>query len=201
MSIKRTLVSQGAILKYAGSDSEGVCLTLCRRWIKAQMTDAWVSEETVYALTAQNILQDVLAEQAVAGKMKDHDVEGLQHSISAQRTGGGLRKFAGLRTREDVITHVLATNGAYIYVAKEKNGGGHAFAFDSRHQNRLIFFDPNQGEWEIADESQARVLNWWKEFWDASGTNGGGNVIRGKIDYKTSFHNGQRELWKYDIPP
>lgn len=201
MPITRTKVDQSMVIKHAGSKSKGVCLTLCRRWVKAKMDGTWAKNETVYDLSAADVMNDVLAEQKSAGTMADKNIEGLSNTVSAKRTGGGLRKFKGLRKREDVINHVLAVPGAFIYVATEKGGGGHAFAFDTRDRQDIVFFDPNQGEWNIDNESSANILQWWKEFWDASGKSTlGQSINHGEIDYKKAFTSGDRELWLYDVP-
>src|SRR6202043_2487544 len=103
------------LLKQFGSDSNGVCLTLCRRLVKRQLTGAWQENSTVYDISDPDEVGQILETQAKQGKLKDVGVEGLLDSVSNKRTGGGaLKKFEGLRTRQDVINHVWNVPGVYI---------------------------------------------------------------------------------------
>lgn len=99
----------------------------------------------------------------------------------------------------DVINHVLAVGGVFIYGATSARGGGHAFAFDMRGRAMRRFFDPNQGEWRFDDASDDEIRAWWKRFWDATRIMGDSTV--GTIDYKSDFHHGKRVLWEYKVAP
>lgn len=191
---------QGTVLGASGIDVNGVCLELTRRWVKAQLTGAWRPGDTIYDWMDMTTgeLGVVLKSQAERGKLRDMAVEDLAHVSSARRTGGGcFTTFKGLRTRQDVINHVLGTPGVYIYAATAKAGGGHAFSFDTRDVARIAFFDPNQGEFVFTNETTAGMKGWWGRFWDASGA----DEHDGNRNYKTAFHKGVRELFKYDVPP
>lgn len=200
MTIKKHQFEQGAALYEADVDVDGICMELTRRWVKAQLTGAWQAGQTIYEWTdiSAGTLSDVLQKQAQRGKLRDVAVEGLSHVSGPRRTGGGtFSKFEGLRTREDVINHVMSVKGVYIYAATSEHGKGHAFAFDTRDSNQVAFFDPNQGEFVFTNEALASIRDWWKRFWDASGEAGSD----GNRNYKKAFHKGLRELFKYDVPP
>lgn len=198
MSIKKHIFKQGAVLDVTKAGVNGVCLELTRRWVKAQLTDSWRAGETIYDWTdvSTGELAKVLKNQKDRGKLRDVAVEGLDNDVGAQRTLSRHAKFDGLRTREDVINHVLAVGGVYIYAATAMFGAGHAFSFDTRNLNDIRFFDPNQGEFIFSGESADNMRTWWSEFWDASEAESTG----GGINYKKHFHWGVRQLIRYQVP-
>jgi len=202
MSIVRHKINQGAAIRAANSDALGVCLQACRQWVNAKLTNNWELGETVYTFFQEENIGDLISKHQRRNKFADREVNGLDNHVSARRSGGGcFSRFSGLRSRDDVINHVLTVKGVFIYVATERNGGGHAFAFDSQTNNELVFFDPNQGEWKFDDESVNSIKTWWREFWDASGsTPTGKDQTHGTVNYKGAFTKGDRELWQYKVP-
>ncbi|MEI6485154.1 MAG: YopT-type cysteine protease domain-containing protein [Sphingomonadales bacterium] len=189
--IEKTLVSQGSILTIAGSDAPGVCLEACRMWVKSVLTNNWKYSDTVYEILDAKTIMNVLEVHQTRRTINDKTMEGYDIMVTSRQGGKGLRKFTGLRTREDVINTVLSVPGVYIYCATGKKAGGHAFAFNSSSNSLTAFFDPNQGEWQFTGESNDAVRTWWSDFWEAKGD--------GKLNYKNEFHKGERELWKVDI--
>ncbi len=196
MAIARTPFKQNNILIGAGVVMGGICLELSRRWIRAKLSNQWVRADTIYTLSDGGELRDAIAGQRAGGTMADVGTRPLDHVNSNSRTPGGCcGGFQGLRSRADVINHVITIPGAYIFAATGKNSGGHAFAFDTTDVNSIAFLDPNQGEWVFTNESHDNMRTWWDKFWEGSGGADGG------IDYKKQFHNGDRELYKYTVSP
>ena len=193
MTITRKVIDQGAMLKFAGLDAAGVCLEACRRWVKAAINGRLIPGDTVYDIMDQGGLSELLRSHQGRNNLSEKGIEGLDVDVT-RRTGGGVTKFKGLRTREDIINFVMATPGVYIYNATSKNGGGHAFAFNTVNPKLRLFFDPNLGEWEFEDESDAAMRTWWNDFW--AGTPA---FFNGKQSYKDAFHKGSRELWRYNV--
>jgi hypothetical protein len=199
MTIATFKYSQGSALGASGIESEGVCLELCRRWVKAKLSNGWKEGDTIYEWTDKS-LPDVVKKHEEAGTLKDREITGLNNETAARRSGGGLLKaFQGLRSRADVIKTVLELHGVFIYCAigKGKDASGHAFAFDTRNPKSVSFFDPNQGEWVFTNEESDNIKTWWWKFWEGSGGLG-----HGQMNYKSEFHKGDtRWLERYTISP
>lgn len=198
MPIEMYKFKQSSLLLHVNTDQGGLCLELTRRWVKAQLTAQWEAGETIWNWTApdRKDLQDITKNQEERGTGADLGIEKFERVTSARRTGGIVSKFKGLRTREDVINHVISTPGVYIYVVSA-GSAAHAFAFDTRDKDEIAFFDPNQGEYIFSNETLADMRGWWSRFWDNSGM----DKTDGKLDYKTPYNRGTRHLFKYNVPP
>jgi len=193
MSVTRNPIDQAGILKMGGYDAAGVCLEACRRWVKAALEDRFQAGDTVYDIMNPGTLGELLTAHKKRNNKTEKGMEGFDLSVTA-RTGGGLAKFKGLRTREAVIDHVLTVPGVYIYVVDKPKGGGHAFGFNTVDRAKVIFFDPNLGEWLFEGESDAAMKTFWGDFWG-----GKASYFVGKESYKDAYHKGGRELWRYSV--
>ncbi|MCU9947736.1 YopT-type cysteine protease domain-containing protein [Pseudomonas sp. PDM13] len=183
MSIERTKVSQSSALKITENDAQGVCLEACRRWVKAALEGTLVPSETIYDIIGRDTIKELLKTHQTRNNKSEKSMEDFGLTVTKREGGGPFKKFTGLRTRQDVIDHVLTVPGAYIYVV-DSTDGGHAFAFSSIKKDQLLFMDPNLGEWLIVDESQPSIRSWWHDFWAV---------------YKSEYHKGGRELWQYKV--
>jgi hypothetical protein len=198
MPIKMCKFKQSSLLLHVKTDLGGLCLELTRRWVKAQLTAQWEAEETIlnWTVPGRTDLKDITKNQEERGTGADLDIEKFERVTSARRTGGIVSEFKGLRTRGDVINHVISTPGVYIYVVSA-GSAAHAFAFDTRDKDDIAFFDPNQGEYIFSDETPEDMCAWWGRFWDSSGM----DKTDGKLNYKKTFNRGTRHLFKYNVPP
>lgn len=211
MPTQVTIIKQGALLEtnsHGAIDAAGVCLELCRRWIKRIMAKDWVAEDTIYDLINNETIHDLYAAHKDTNTQKHMNIAELDENRDAVREDWNRTRwrYAGLRSRDDVINHVLNAPGCYIYVATGSgNTSGHAFGFDTSDKALVKFMDPNQGEWVIANESDNNIRAWWRGFWEADDNSplspaAGGNNTRGRIHYKRAFHHGGRTLWRYLTP-
>jgi len=194
MGLQKYPYSQGSAIKLYGLNAQGVCWELCRRWVAGRLAGTWKVGESIWDEDkGKASFVDLLAEHKQRSTFTEANksIAKLDHQTSRRRTMG-TRKFKGLRSRADVINYVCAVPGAYIFIMTGKGSSGHAMAFDSRGQEELYFFDPNQGEWAFSGDALGAIGQWWSKFWDAS-TDGDG-----AYDYKTAFHEGERELVRYD---
>lgn len=194
MSINRNPINQTGLLKQLGIDAAGVCLEACRRWVRAVLQGEFETGVTVYDIMEPKEMRGLLEAHRKRNNKGEKSMEGLTLTVTA-RTGGGFKKFKGLRTRQNVIDHVLSVPGAYIYVVDKPKGGGHAFAFNTIVRNNVLFFDPNLGEWSFDRENDTDMRSWWHNFWE-------GNMVEfsNLQSYKDAYHNGGRELWMYTTP-
>ena len=193
MTIERRRYEQGIAIKDYGLESQGVCWELCRYWVKGRLAGTWIIGESIWDVdNGKGAFANVQKDHVQRNKFTDANklIEGLLNETSARRTSGCCT-YSGLRSRRDVIDHVLTVKGVYLYLTTGGGKKGHAMAFDTR-ADPLYFFDPNQGEWVLTGESQKGVREWWDGFW--SGT----NDSLADVNYKTEFHKGARELVRYD---
>lgn len=193
MSIERTKVSQSSALKFTGNDARGVCLEACRRWVKAALEGSLVPGETVYDIIGSDTIQELLESHKKRNNKSEKGMKEFDLTLTKREGGGPFKKFTGLRTRQDVIDHVLTVPGAYIYVV-DASKGGHAFAFSSLNKDHLLFFDPNMGEWELTGETLPSIRSWWHDFWEGTEF-----YFKGFVSYKKEYHKGGRELWQYKV--
>ncbi|WCD77774.1 YopT-type cysteine protease domain-containing protein [Pseudomonas sp. TUM22785] len=193
MTIERHKVSQSTALAYTGNDARGVCLEACRRWVRAVLAGHLTPGETIYDIIGPETIQELLESHRQRNKKSDNNMEGFGLTVTKREGGGPFKKFTGLRTRQDVIDHVLAVPGAYIYVVDGADGG-HAMAFSSLDRDHVLFLDPNVGEWELINEDQVSIRSWWKDFWAGKGAE-----FEGLVSYKKEYHKGGRELWQYKV--
>lgn len=171
---------------------DGVCLEISQRWIYNKLTNNWKEGETIYDFADGDELSSIISRQRERGTTKDIDIGQLGHVLSNCRRCLGF----GLRSRVDVINHVVSIPGFYVFVVTGLTSSGHAFAFDTTNINSIYFFDANQGEWRFTDESHENMRLWWSKFWD-----GNGGEKNGYINYKKLYNKGTRELHKYHAPP
>jgi Yersinia/Haemophilus virulence surface antigen len=191
MSIKKFVYKQGAAIQAYSLEAQGVCWELCRRWVAGHLAGTWEVNETIWDIdTGASAFTEVLEIHQARRRYTEENkgIEGYAKATSAVRSTGCC-SFKGLRSRTDVINHVLTVPGVFIFIMTAPNGGGHAMSFDTR-ADPAYFFDPNQGEWQFIGESDANMRNWWSGFWDATGD--------GDLDYKNAFHRGERELVRYN---
>jgi hypothetical protein len=182
--------SQGVAIQDYGLVAQGVCGELCRRWAAGHLAGTWTIGETIWEVdNGRGGFAEVLEAHRQRRNYTEENkgIQGLGHATARQRTAGCF-KYKGLRSRTDVIDHVLAVPGVFIFLMTGSGDTGHAMAFDSRGET-FEFFDPNQGEWGFTNEAADAIRAWWNGFWDATGD--------GEVDYKRHFHRGDRELVKY----
>jgi hypothetical protein len=190
-------MDQGAMLVAAHEpDMTGVCLELCRRWVRARLFHQ-TFDEVMDLVSDQDRMPQVILDWDAA--RRDHRVNGLNKKTKNTRLGyPGYFAVGGLVSRLDVIRHVLNFPAVYIYTVVADGRGGHCFSFDTRDRNLIYFFDPNQGGWTIQGEQQQNIEEWWSTFWDASRRQQGNEY--GNRNYKDYFHNGTRRLVRYLLP-
>jgi hypothetical protein len=187
-------INQGQMLRNNGYNMSGVCLELCRRWVRSRMMNA-TFQQTMQLIGDNCRIHAVVSQQRA--RPRDRQTSGLEYKTKKTRLGmSGAFSIGGLVSRRDVIRYVLDHRGVYIYSFNAMQGG-HAFAFDSRDENDFFFFDANQGGWQITGEDRDTIKDWWWNFWDASGA----GDIGGAINYKTFFSHGTRKLTRYTALP
>ncbi len=194
MTVTRNQINQGGILKMVGSNAPGVCLEACRRWVKAALNGTLKAGETVYDIVDGKSIRALLAAHQKRNNKSETGIEGMSLTTTHRTGGGTFKKFKGLRTREDVINHILSVPGVYIYVVDAPMGAGHAFSFDSRDRSSILFFDPNLGEWQFDGESDGEMRTFWHDFWKGSLP-----CFANKKSYKDAYHKGDRQLWMYKV--
>lgn len=208
MAKTRTKVEQGAILQQLNvKDVGGVCLTVCKLWVQACLDKKWKASDTCYDVFTngkmtvnlqeqKKELKEVVKTQKKHGKYKDLKIIGVNNKTTAVRVRKCL-KFAGLRTRRDVIRYLYRNPGVYIYaiLGKGDNESGHVIAFDTRNKEKIIVFDPNQAEWVLTKETYKSIEKWWSGLWEGIDVSDSGKL--NGVNYKKAFHRSDREIIHY----
>lgn len=203
-------VHQGSILevmKQLGlkeADRSGICWELCRRWVQRVLEVQGsplrpgdsvyeiimgkpLDESDIFPKPDQDYMKKLIAEHASTNRSDvagNFNVAGATKGASIERTRSCFR-FTVLRDREAVIEHIYKNPGCFIFVFEQRTGGGHASAF-ALGDGRLLFFDPNMGEFHVpADSAGTRkgFLDWYKSYW-------------GRY-YKAGYTKGDRVLTRY----
>ena len=191
MAIHHFPFAQATFLEHAGLGGRGgVCLELCRRWVKMRMPGDLACEELQQIVTMPGTAQDVF--NAQKAEPWSRQISGLDIEKTKQRYNlPGWFTVKNLRSRNAAITYVLTHPGLYIHGVASSQAG-HAFAFDSRQTGLLLFFDANHGSWEFRGEPDSAIVAWWHDFWE-------GNAENTRVNYKTLMTKGLRELSRYQL--
>lgn len=193
MSGNKFKYAQGIAIRQYGLESQGVCWELCRHWIRGHIQGTWQPGSSIWDVdTGRGGFGEVLEQHRGRSLYNEANkaLEGYDFVNSARRRSGAFKK-KGLRSRTDVIEHVMTVPGVYLFILTGPDSG-HAMAFDSSVAGTVHFFDPNQGEWEFHGETLDQMRTWWSNWWE-----GNDSIAGDAIDYKSHFHNGARELVRY----